>query len=193
MKHFLHLFIFLLPLTTLAQSPVPIDKKTGHILYNGTIDAKGVSQAELYLRVKTFYSSYKGGTDAIQVLRDDAGLISGKVFTDVIVNDGTSTEKQRLWYTLSIELGDGRLTYEIKDFSLQRYCIAAKQIPCDVQTKSVAVESFLKPVANKKDARKVHAQPYSPENALGKATATLVSALEANALKEQRIAGVKPE
>jgi hypothetical protein len=191
MKHFLHLLIILLPLTTLAQSPVPIDKTTGHILYNGTIDAKGVSQAELYLRVKTFYSSHKAGTEPIQVLRDDTGLISGKVFSDVIVNDGTSTEKQRLWYTLSIELGDGRLTYEIKDFSLQRYCIPARQIPCEVQTKSVAVESILKPVANKKDAKKALAQPYSPESALGKATATLLAALEANTLKEQRIAGVK--
>lgn len=192
MKHFLHLLIFLIPAFTFAQPTVPIDKKTGHVLYTGVIDAKGVSQPELYLRMKAFYNTYSAGENAMKLETDEPGRLSAKTFTDVIVDDGTTTERQRLWYTLSLDLEDGRFIYEMRNFSLQRHCIPARQIPCEAQTKTIAVEALISPVKKGKK-NKTSTNPYSLENALEKATSSLLAAMQSSALSERRIAGIKPE
>ncbi|MDX5418972.1 MAG: DUF4468 domain-containing protein [Hymenobacteraceae bacterium] len=189
MKHFLLFIIFLIPAFTFAQTAVPIDKKTGHIVYTGVVDAKGVSQSELYLRMKAFYYTYSAGENAIQLESDDTGRLSGKAFTDIIVDDGITTEKQRLWYTLAIELGDGKFRYELTDFSMQRYCIPARPVACEMQTKLVAAEAIIKPA--KKGKRKVDSNPYSPENALEKTASSIVAVMKESALSERRIASSK--
>ena len=189
MKHFLLFIIILIPTIAFTQTTVPIDKKTGHILYSGVVDAKGVSQSELYLRMKGFYHTYSAKENAIQLETDNTGRLSGKAFTDIIVNDGITTEKQRLWYTLVIELSDGKFRYELTNFSMQRYCIPARALACETQTKPVAAEAIIRPA--KKGKKKVSTHPYSPENVLEKTTSSLVAVMKESALSERRIASNK--
>ncbi|MBD1396743.1 DUF4468 domain-containing protein [Pontibacter sp. JH31] len=189
MKHFLPFLIFLVSFSSFAQNSTPIDKKSGHIIYTGLIDAKGVSQAELYLRMKAFYNTYGAGENAMQLVTDDTGRLSGKAFTDIIVDDGTTTEKQRLGYTLTLELEDGKLRYEMTDFRMQRYCIPARPVACELQTKLVAAEAILK--STKKGKKKVSTNSYAPENALEKTTSSMVTAMKESALAEHRIANTR--
>jgi hypothetical protein len=191
MKHFLLVLIFLLPFATSAQPALPLDKKTGQVIFTGDVDAKGVSQPELYLRIKAFLNTYTSGENSIKLLRDDASLISGNTFTDVIINDGTTTERQRLWYTLVVELEEGRFSYELKDFSLQRHCIPAREVPCEEQTKLVSLEKMLAPTG-KKSAKGRPSIPSSPERVVNKTVSSLIAALRTSALTEQHIAGIKP-
>ncbi len=191
MKHFLRILIFLLPFATLAQPPIPFDKKAGQVIFTGVVDTKGVSQPELYLRLKAFFNTYKAREKRIELLRDDASLISGRTYTDVIINDGTTTEKQRLWYTLAIDLSEGKFSYEMKDFSLQRHCIPARPVPCEEQTKLVGLEKMIAPTS-KKSVKGRTSLPNSPEKVVNNTMSSLIAGLRTSALTEQRIAGIKP-
>jgi hypothetical protein len=191
MKHFLLLAFIILPFTSFAQLTPVLDKKTGQITFTDVVDVKGIPQTELYNRIKTFYSTGTSSKEQIQLTDGAAGNMVGKAFMDVIINDGITTEKQRLWYTILVELHDAKFRYVLKELSLQRYCIPAKQIACEEQTKPVAVEDLLKLTA--RSAKKSPAKAYSLESQLGKAASNLVTSLTKSALTERHIAGLSPE
>jgi hypothetical protein len=191
MKHFLLLVFIILPFTSFAQLTPALNKKTGEITFSDVVDVKGVPQTELYNRIKMFYGAGSSSKEQLQLTDGAAGNMEGKAFMDIIVNDGNTTEKQRLWYTIQVELHDGKFSYVLKDLSLQRYCIPAKQIACEEQTKPVAVEDLLKLTA--KTSKKSPAKAYSLESQLSKAASTLITSLTKSAITERHIAGLSPE
>lgn len=188
MKHFLLLLLIIVPFISSAQLLPTLDKKTGLITFSDEVNVRGVSETELYNRMKAFYLAGSSSDEPIILEDGAAGKMIGQAYTDIIVNDGKTTEKQRLWYTLLIELEDGKFSYVLKDFSMQRYCIPARPIACEEQTKPVALEDVFKPATKKAKSSSVKA--YSLENQLSKAAASLVASLTKSALTDRNIAGI---
>lgn len=140
MKRLLAFALALLPLLSFAHN---LPTENGKITYSEVVPADGVTQEELYTRFREFFTtSFKSADDVIQM--DTKDRIIGKAWQDVLVNDGKVTEKRKLWYTLKIEMKEGRYRVELSDFHMQRYCIPAYG-PCEAQTRLFPAEAILSP------------------------------------------------
>lgn len=138
--------------------------------------------------MKALYTSYRTAGSGMQVEAESASSILCTAYSDVILNNGNSTEKQRLTYTLMISFDAGAYSYEIKDFSLQRFCIPARPVACEIQTKPTPVEAVYVPTKRKKEI-----PPYSLESELNKVASSLISAMKSSASTERQLAGINPK
>lgn len=183
MKKLILSFLLILPSIVSAQE-LPIDKGSGLISYAEVVPVEGVSQDELYSRIREYFvNTFKSADDVIQMDDKAGGKIIGKAFSDIVVYDGKVSEKRRLWYTLKVEMKDGRYRYELKDFLMQRYCLPRMPVSCEVQTKPVAAEIILSP-SNKVNKKGKPSQGYASfQEELNKTAESLIASIKNTAVK----------
>ncbi|MGI4864631.1 MAG: DUF4468 domain-containing protein [Janthinobacterium lividum] len=120
------LLALLASFTASAQTvaPVfPIDATTGHVTFEGVVPTEGINKADLYSHARTWFAKTFASADAVLQLEDaTAGKLIGKGFTDIHVSTGYySPVRTKLWFTMQVEVKDGRYRYEITDLAFGYY------------------------------------------------------------------------
>ncbi|MEJ8803133.1 DUF4468 domain-containing protein [Pontibacter sp. H249] len=140
MKKLILSLLFILPLAVMGHN-LPV--ANGKITYSEVVSAEGLTQEQLYQRLREFFTvQFKSADDVIQM--DTKDKVIGKAWQDIIVDDGKVQEKRKLWYTVKLEMKEGRYRIELSDFHMQRYCLPAYG-PCEPQTRLFPAEQILSP------------------------------------------------
>ena len=101
----------------------PIDATTSRVTFEGVVPTEGISKADLYSRARAWFAKTFTSADAVLQLEDaGAGKLIGKGFTDIHVSTGYySPVRTKLWFTMQVEVKDGRYRYEITDLAFGYY------------------------------------------------------------------------
>jgi len=108
MKNLLLAFIFCLPIFASAQRPT-IDSITKKVTYSDVVSIVSSNKDQLYNNAKIwFINNFKSANDVIQLDDKQAGHIIGKGLTQL--------PDSRLWFTVDLQLKDGRYKYTLTNF-----------------------------------------------------------------------------
>ncbi|MCU0472967.1 MAG: DUF4468 domain-containing protein [Bacteroidales bacterium] len=103
----------------LAQdSPtLPIDEKTGKIVYSEVVNVDSTSISELYLRAKTwFVHNFNSANNVIQLDDKELGKIIGKGLFDVRLSAMSKQSAGYVRFLVDIQVKEGRYKYTFTDF-----------------------------------------------------------------------------
>lgn len=103
-----------------SKAPLPRATETGLIAYSEVVPVAGASKNELYARGKVWFAKwFTSAQNVIQADDKEAGLLIGKAWSQVYVENMSTMVDTRLWYTVTLNFKDGRYKYEISDFMFQ--------------------------------------------------------------------------
>ena len=129
MRYILTVLIFI-PTLCVGQliDELPRDDN-GNLYYSETEKVDGINSKELFIRAKQFYvNNFKSAKDVIQMDDKEAGIIIGKGLSQYYIKIvGVDNGPHQLWYTIKIQVKDGRYKYEIYDFFLSGLESAQKE------------------------------------------------------------------
>jgi Domain of unknown function (DUF4468) with TBP-like fold len=109
-------------LTTEARikEPLPHNPDTGSISYAEVVQMPGASKNELYARGKVWFArAFNSAQNVIQADDKEAGILVGKAFNTVYLENLGQLVPTRVWYTVALTFKDGRYKQEISDFKFQ--------------------------------------------------------------------------
>lgn len=113
MRKFL-LIIFLLPLFAIAQ-PVPTDGNGKVTFVKPVAVDTMLNKNLLYSNAKSWIAAnYRSPKDVILLDDKDVGIIKLRAYSDLYIKY-IMTLQEKMWYTLTIYMKDGRYKYEITD------------------------------------------------------------------------------
>jgi hypothetical protein len=100
---------------------VPVDTITKLITYEGVVEVKNISAAELYKRFNDwFHTYYKNPTEVIRENDSIKFSITGKPrfrITNLQPNDAGKTDGGIVQYTITVSARQGRFRYELTEFN----------------------------------------------------------------------------
>lgn len=124
------IFLFLITSSVHAQestSPFPLDS-AGEILYSGSGYVTDATQNELYNRAKLWVTTaYNSPKDVIQLDDKEGGTIIVKGIVQTVLQCGAAAAANE-YYTLKIEMKDGKYRYSLSDvtFGTEEYASTYK-------------------------------------------------------------------
>ncbi|WP_051359804.1 DUF4468 domain-containing protein [Adhaeribacter aquaticus] len=191
MKHLLRLlaFLILLPLGLKAQTlpPMPIDSTTGLINFTEVVQVPDVTSKELYTRGREWFATAFRSADAVLEMEDkDSGKLIGKAYQDIVIKV-LMPVRMKLWYTVKIQVKDGRYKYDITNLEHQGYYDPSlKVMSLNEQTARSPLEYMYKNAASKKKVNSVMRSYYENDMAaINGLISSIKAAMSKNASKEK--------
>jgi len=126
MKNIITAIILLFSLSITAQEK-PYEKElpvndSGLIDFTEVVKVDGASSFELYSRAREWFVTTFNSAEAVLQMDDkESGKLIGKAFSDIVTPAGFTPITDKLHYTLSIYLKDGRYKYSITSLQIQQY------------------------------------------------------------------------
>lgn len=94
---------------------MPVDKTTGEVTYEGTVETKG-TKAEVYKKALNWFKAhYKNPAEVIREQDSVGGKITGKARFKIFNEDkkGFRTDAGLVMYSITITAMEGKFTYQI--------------------------------------------------------------------------------
>lgn len=96
--------------------------ENGKVYFSEVIQADSMNANQLYNNAKLWFSDvFKSAKDVIQVDDREAGRVVGKAWQDIYVKVLGMPNATKLWFSLSIQVKDGRYKIEMYDMMYQQY------------------------------------------------------------------------
>jgi hypothetical protein len=97
----------------------------GELIFTEVIPVNGSTKDQLYIKAKHFFAkAFKSANDVIQLDDKESGTVVGKGFSEILINTGFSPVTTRLYYSVKIEVKEGRYRYMIEDLYYKSYANA---------------------------------------------------------------------
>lgn len=119
---FLSVFAFGQKKQPFTAPTLPMDNETKLVSYNGVVDQSGIVKSELYKRaMKWIKEYYPNPTGIVQESDSVAGKIVCKARFDArrTLKNGQTAPSDRVQYTLTILLKDGKYKYELTNINIK--------------------------------------------------------------------------
>jgi hypothetical protein len=144
--------LFLVPLHLLGQV-FPVDDQSGKITYSEDILVKDAAQSELFDRAKVWINRTALTDKAI--LKEDTcnGLITGKAYFPLVLEEGGKQQRYRIWYTAVFRVEDDRYWYRLTEFQLQENHLPPLAPANGAQAPKQPLEKFVMPKKAEKENR----------------------------------------
>lgn len=112
--------LFLAGLTgVFAQKPaLPVDETTKKVVYTEVVPVEGVSQADLYARLSSWFKTYFPNPTSVIKSQDAVnGKITGQhgLYVFKTLEDGKQFKVGQVRYSIDVQVKDGRYKYTIND------------------------------------------------------------------------------
>lgn len=139
MKNLLTLLFIVLPWVVYAQNAtLPFDSTTGRILFTNIVEVDNSSKDVLYNKARTWFSTHFNSGETVLDMDEKAlGKLIGKAALPFkfqnTTGGGLFTERYILWYTLIVEIKNGRYRYEITNLEIKvpDYATISDQVPIE--------------------------------------------------------------
>lgn len=105
----------------LSELPYPTNE-AGKIIFTDVVKTDNATQKQLYLSAKSWFANiFKSSQDVLQIDSKEDGILLGKGFADISIPVFLTDAINKLWFTIKIELKEGKYRYSIYDISREAY------------------------------------------------------------------------
>lgn len=123
MKALLFLYALILPFANYCQNPIlPLDNETGKIAYSDIIKFDSFAKDDIFIKANEwFVNVFNSADNVIQLNSKEDGVIIGKGFSKLTSKPSAVYVTSKLYYTIKIEVKEGRYKYSIYDIYYLAY------------------------------------------------------------------------
>lgn len=141
------LLLFLLCLVRYASAQeivlnLPVDSLTHLVTFSKTVACPGFSKSVLFTRANRLISAHFSPLNGECHSSDESsGLVegTGRSYFDLILPPSSVTHPIKMWYTVQVTITEGRYTYTINHFKVER---AGPELPASYMREG-PIEAFL--------------------------------------------------
>jgi hypothetical protein len=106
----------------LYKMDLPIDTGTGLITFTYMFHESDILKDELFDNALDWFSTRYNAVEKVLVINDkENGKMVGKPFTDFLVIEAGLGQLEKMYYTIKIDIKDGKYSCEITDIKYQLY------------------------------------------------------------------------
>ncbi len=96
--------------------------ENGNVLFSEAIQADSIKANVLYGNAKLWFAdTFKSAKDVIQVDDKESGRVVGKAWQDIYIKVLGMPSATKLWFTISVQLKDGRYKVDMYDMKYEQY------------------------------------------------------------------------
>lgn len=129
----------------LYKTNLPVNVETGSITFVYIFNAVDQSKDELYKSARNWFDEKYNASDLVlQIADSSSGVLYGTAFTDIIVLEGGMGEPEKMYYTIEVNVKDGKFKCVITDIMYQAYASEYDQYPEIYRAEPIIIDNLYK-------------------------------------------------
>ncbi len=112
---------FMIASFTVKAQIVPVDEESGKVIYQEVVQQQGTKKGSYYKCIEWFNSYYPNAIDVTKKRDASNGVIEGRAKIRMYKKNKTDTNMPKgvVYYSIRIDLKDGRYRYTLSDFNFK--------------------------------------------------------------------------